>query len=68
MDTSNADIERAEARVAAERDQAVGKARAAVEQEGTYICEDCGEQIDSARLHAAPFARRCVTCQQNHEK
>ena len=36
--------------------------------EGTYgICEDCEEAISPARLRALPFARRCVTCQEQYE-
>jgi len=30
---------------------------------GTYgICEDCGKQIDAARLEFRPNSIRCVTC------
>lgn len=31
------------------------------------ICEDCGEEIDEARLRVVPYAIRCVTCQEAHE-
>jgi DnaK suppressor protein len=32
---------------------------------GTYgICENCGTQIDWARLEAKPEARLCITCKQ----
>ena len=31
------------------------------------ICEDCQEPISPARLHALPFARRCVVCQEQFE-
>jgi len=35
---------------------------------GTYgQCIDCGEQIPSARLHAAPQALRCIACQEKYE-
>src|SRR5690349_18870935 len=33
--------------------------------EGTYgVCEDCESPISPARLRALPFARRCITCQE----
>ena len=36
---------------------------------GTYgICEDCGQHVDFERLLANPTARRCVRCQDVHEK
>jgi DnaK suppressor protein len=32
-------------------------------EDGTYgICEDCGNEIASARLEAMPSARYCITC------
>jgi DnaK suppressor protein len=31
-------------------------------------CEDCGTDIPLARLRAQPAARRCVACQDLHEK
>lgn len=30
-------------------------------------CVDCGDLIDSARLEAYPTAKRCLTCQRQHE-
>jgi DnaK suppressor protein len=30
-------------------------------------CIDCGDSIDSARLEAYPTAKRCLTCQRQHE-
>lgn len=36
--------------------------------EGTYgICEDCEAPISAGRLRALPFARRCVSCQEQFE-
>jgi DnaK suppressor protein len=36
---------------------------------GTYgVCEDCHEPIGSPRLDAVPWARRCFTCETEHEK
>jgi len=38
-------------------------------KEGTYaVCEDCGCIINSARLKALPFVRRCVDCKRVAEK
>lgn len=32
-------------------------------EEGTYgVCEDCGTQINPARLEAKPAARYCIEC------
>lgn len=37
--------------------------------QGQYgLCEDCGEPIGYARLHAHPAASRCVRCQEGAEK
>jgi len=34
-------------------------------EQGMYgICENCGEQIDPARLEALPYATLCLRCQQ----
>jgi len=36
--------------------------------EGTYgICEDCETPISPGRLRALPFARRCISCQEQFE-
>ncbi|MDF0642419.1 MAG: TraR/DksA C4-type zinc finger protein [Nitrospira sp.] len=36
--------------------------------EGTYgICQDCETPIAAGRLQALPFARRCVSCQEQLE-
>lgn len=31
-------------------------------------CIDCGEDIEPARMQAAPFARRCIACQEQYER
>ena len=31
-------------------------------------CEECGAAIDPARLHALPWARRCMDCQRRMER
>ena len=37
--------------------------------EGTYgICETCSKAIPSKRLHAMPYARLCIKCQEEEEK
>lgn len=37
-------------------------------ENGSYgECIDCGVEIPSARLHAAPEALRCITCQETVE-
>jgi DnaK suppressor protein len=36
--------------------------------QGTYgICIDCRRKIAKSRLEVHPTAKRCVTCQENHE-
>jgi len=35
---------------------------------GTYgLCEQCGKEIDPARLKALPYAILCLSCQQRRE-
>ncbi len=37
--------------------------------EGSYgSCEDCGNEIARARLLAYPTAKRCLGCQEEHER
>ena len=37
--------------------------------EGKYgICLDCGAHIDTERLHAIPYALRCLACEQAEEE
>ena len=61
-------LEHAERRVEAERDHAVRLASAQVMAGGRTHCEDCGEEIELARREAAPFAVRCLECQQSAER
>ncbi|MBI1495385.1 TraR/DksA C4-type zinc finger protein [Halocynthiibacter styelae] len=65
---SERDIERAEARVQQECDASLARNRDVVEAEGTSECIDCGDEIEAARRAAAPFARRCIECQLDHEE
>jgi DnaK suppressor protein len=38
-------------------------------EQGTYgICEQCGAEIDPARLKALPYATLCLRCQQRLKK
>ena len=50
-------------------DSAVQALRRSIEEVADNTeCEDCGEQIPSARRKAVPWARRCVDCQQRFER
>jgi phage/conjugal plasmid C-4 type zinc finger TraR family protein len=53
----------------AERDRAdaIAAARRTVDAEGSAECEDCECTIPHARRLAAPFATRCIECQEAHE-
>lgn len=38
-------------------------------KEGTYgLCEDCGEEIELARLQARPTSTLCVACKEEQER
>ena len=38
-------------------------------ESGTYgVCQSCGEEIDSARLEALPYAEQCIDCQRRLER
>jgi len=60
LSTSLADI-------AAARRAAIEDALQRVEHGGYGLCEECGEEIAPARLHAIPTAVLCVDCQQARE-
>lgn len=48
------------------RDVEAARARVA---DGTFgTCSDCGNEIAFARLQAYPTAKRCLVCQQQHER
>jgi len=53
--------------IAAARRSAIEDALQRVEQGGYGLCEDCGEEIAPARLHAVPTAVLCVDCQSARE-
>lgn len=60
-------MEQAEQRVEAEREREIAKATAVVTAAGAETCIDCGDAIPEARRYAAPWARRCVECQEFYE-
>jgi DnaK suppressor protein len=39
-----------------------------IRQETFGLCEACGETIGERRLDALPFARLCITCQEEEER
>jgi DnaK suppressor protein len=43
------------------------KALAKLSEGGYGLCEDCGMEIDEARLRVTPYAICCVECQQKRE-
>lgn len=57
-----------EDRLDRERSKLTGLLSARVAPSGVTECEDCGEDIPPARLAAAPFATRCIHCQENFER
>ncbi|MFZ1680746.1 MAG: TraR/DksA C4-type zinc finger protein, partial [Rhizobiaceae bacterium] len=68
MRATAAMIEQAEAAVEAEAANAISGARLAVARPGRTVCVDCERPIAEARLKAAPFACRCLVCQETFER
>lgn len=62
------DLETAELIVAEATAVAVARAQMAVSGVSDGICRDCGDEIETSRRAAAPFAARCLTCQQASER
>lgn len=60
-------LERAEERVAAERDATIAEVSAAVSGRGAETCVDCGSAIATERRAAAPWTCRCLDCQTFYE-
>lgn len=56
--------EMAEAAAASERADAISACQRTVQGMGQDECESCGELIPPERRQAAPFAVRCISCQQ----
>ncbi|MBB3947233.1 phage/conjugal plasmid C-4 type zinc finger TraR family protein [Rhizobium skierniewicense] len=63
----NAALDQAELRAEQERETSIAAASAAVSVRGALICQDCPSKISDERRAAAPFARRCIECQEFHE-
>lgn len=61
-------LEYAENAVRAEQDRSVQQVTQSLRATGCAECVDCGDEIEPARRAAAPFAVRCVTCQQMTER
>ncbi len=57
----------AEKNAAREREAKIAEASAIVNQAGRDVCVECECQIPAARREAAPFAVRCVECQNLHK-
>lgn len=62
------DFDLAERLAQAERDAGAARSSAMVSGRGSAVCHDCGEMIEEARRKAAPFAKRCLECQQHSER
>lgn len=62
------DFDLAERLAQAERDAGAARVSARVAGRGCAHCHDCGEHIEAARRRAAPFAVRCLSCQQISER
>jgi len=64
----NSAFDLAELRAEQERDAAIATAHNTVGRIGSLVCVDCTEDIEEARRLAAPFAQRCIECQNLHER
>lgn len=61
-------VDLAEDRMDFERSRLSGIFQARVAPSGFTECDDCGDPIPAARLAAAPFATRCIHCQEIFER
>jgi len=61
-------IEAAEAAVVAATQRTIATIKAGLAAQGAADCDDCGDVIPAARRKALPSARRCVRCQDKHER
>lgn len=61
-------IDEAQAMEARIRAAEVAVARAVTAGAGSELCEDCGDPIPEQRQHAAPWATRCICCQEAAER
>lgn len=60
-------FEMASALAESDRADAIAAAGRLVAVPGTAECEGCGDQIPPERRQAAPWATRCLGCQEAHE-
>jgi len=67
MTPNDAEIERAEERVAEECAQAIAKVGARLGLPGSTHCQTCGDEISPARRAAYPAARNCIDCARAKE-
>lgn len=63
----NGALDQADLRAEQERETSIAAASAAVSLRGRMICQDCPSKISDERRAAAPFARRCIECQETYE-
>jgi phage/conjugal plasmid C-4 type zinc finger TraR family protein len=63
-------VDRAEAREAIQREEALHRARLAITPAAAskVFCVECEERIPNARRRAVPGCSRCVDCQEFLEK
>jgi len=51
-----------------ERISGVAAVREKLQGQGAEFCIDCDEEIPAKRRAAAPWAERCISCQDDHDK
>lgn len=61
-------VDQTEDRLDLERAAIAARAARRVAFSGVMHCEDCSDPIPEERRVAAPFATRCIDCQQKFEK
>lgn len=62
------DFELADRRAEEEREAQIAAASRALKERGSLYCEDCPAEIPADRRAAYPSARRCIHCQERHER
>ncbi|SOC46634.1 TraR/DksA family transcriptional regulator [Rhizobium subbaraonis] len=60
----NNSLDSAALREQQERDALVADASAVVRARGSDVCVECDRPIPIERRRAAPFAKRCIECQE----